>query len=162
MRKLFLLLWGIVFFAVQAIAQRSVSGKVTDDKGNPLQNVSVMVKGTTTGTVTKADGTYMLTVPANGKALIFSSVDMTTSEKSIGALSELNAVLKSEDKTMSEVVVTAFGIKKDKKTLGYGVTQLSAEQLTQAHTTNITNALAGKIPGVRVSGSGGSFTGSRI
>ena len=53
-------------------------------------------------------------------------------------------------------------LKKDKKTLGYGVTQVSAQELTQAHTTNITNALAGKIPGVRVSGTGGSFTGSSI
>lgn len=162
MRKVFLLLWGIVFFAVQAMAQRTVSGKVTDDKGNPLQNVSVMVKGTTTGTTTKADGTYSLTVPANGKALVFSSVDMTAVEKAIGTLSEVNATMKLEDKTISEVVVTAFGIKKDKRTVMGGVTQVSAEQLTQAHTTNITNALAGKVPGVRVTGSGGSFTGSSI
>ncbi len=162
MRKLFLLLWGIVLFAVQAMAQRSVSGKVTDEKGNPLANVSVLVRGTTTGTITKTDGTYTITVPANAKALVFSSVDMSPVEKAIGALTEVNATLKAEDKTMSEVVVTAFGIKKDKKTLGYGVTQMSGEQLNSSHTTNITNALAGKIPGVRVSGSGGSFTGSSI
>ena len=162
MRKVFLLLWGIVFFAVQAMAQRSVSGKVTDEKGNPLQNVSVMVKGTTTGTTTRADGTYTLTVPANGKALVFSSVDMTTVEKAIGSLSDVSVTLKLEDKTISEVVVTAFGIKKDKRTVMGGVTQVTAEQLTQAHTTNITNALAGKVPGVRVTGSGGSFTGSSI
>jgi TonB-linked SusC/RagA family outer membrane protein len=162
MRKLFLLLWGIVLFAVQAMAQRTVSGKVTDEKGNPLANVSVVVRGTTTGTVTKSDGTYTLFVPANGRALVFSSVDMSPVEKAIGALTEINATLKAEDKTMSEVVVTAFGIKKDKKTLGYGLTQVSAEQLTMGHTTNITNALAGKIPGVRVQGSGGSFTGSSV
>ena len=57
MRKLFLFLGGVVFFAAQAIAQRSVTGKVTDEKGNPLPNVSVLARGTTTGTVTKADGT---------------------------------------------------------------------------------------------------------
>jgi TonB-dependent SusC/RagA subfamily outer membrane receptor len=162
MRKLFLLLWGVVFFATQAIAQRTISGKVTDDKGTPLQNVSVIVRGTSTGTVTKADGTYSISVSANAKALIFSAVDMTTLEVSIGAGSVVDAKLKSEDKTMSEVVVTAFGIKKDKKTLGYGVTQLSGTELTQAHTTNISNAIASKIPGVRTSGSGGSFTGSSI
>ena len=71
MRKLFLLLWGVVFLAAQAIAQRTISGKVTNEKGTPLQNVSVMVRGTTTGTITKADGTYSLTVPANAKALVF-------------------------------------------------------------------------------------------
>jgi TonB-linked SusC/RagA family outer membrane protein len=162
MRKLFLLLWGVVFFAAQALAQRTISGKVTNDKGTPLQNVSVMVRGTTTGTITKADGTYSLTVPANAKALVFSAVDMSPVEMAIGASAVMDATLKNEDKTMSEVVVTAFGIKKDRKTLGYGVSQLNATELTQAHTTNITNALASKIPGVRISGSGGSFTSSSI
>ena len=162
MRKLFLLLWGVVFFATQALAQKSVSGKVTDEKGNPLPDVSVVVSGTNTGTVTKADGTYTLTIPAKAKTLVFSSVDLSTVEIAIGTGALINATLKNEDKTMSEVVVTAFGIKKDKKTLGYGVTQLNAEELTRSHTTNITNALAGKIPGVRVTGSGGSFTGSSI
>jgi len=162
MRKLFLLLWGVVFFATQALAQRTVSGKVTDDKGTPLQNVSVMAKGTTTGTVTKADGTYSLTVPAGATALVFSAVDMVSFEAPIGSGSVIDAKLKAEDKTMSEVVVTAFGIKKNKKDLGYGVTQLSGTELTQAHTTNITNALASKIPGVRTQGSGGSFSSSSI
>lgn len=71
MRKLFLLLGGIVFFAVSALAQRTISGKVTDDKGNPLQNVSVVPKGTTSGTVTDADGNYKISVPEKSKSLIF-------------------------------------------------------------------------------------------
>jgi TonB-linked SusC/RagA family outer membrane protein len=162
MRKLFLLLFGVVFFATQAMAQRTITGKVTDDKGVPIANVSVLVKGTTVGTTTKEDGTFSVVVPANGKAIIFSAVDMTTVETAIGAGSTVNAKLISEEKSLSEVVVTAMGIKKDKKTLGYGVTQLSNTELTKAHTTNITNALAAKVPGVRVSGSGGSFTGSSI
>lgn len=162
MRKLFLLLFGVVFFAAQALAQRTITGKVTDDKGAPIPNASVVVKGTTVGTTTKEDGTYSLVVPANGKALIFSAVDMTTFEAAVGSGSTINAKLVSEEKSLSEVVVTAMGIKKDKKTLGYGVTQLSSSELTKAHTTNVTNALAAKVPGVRVSGSGGSFTGSSI
>lgn len=161
MRKLFLLLGGIVFFAVQALAQSVITGKVTDDKGKPLPNVSVVVRGTTIGTTTKEDGSYVLSVPANAKALVFSAVDMSPVEKAISGTT-MDATLKNEDKTMSEVVVTAMGIKKDKKTLGYGVTQINAEELTRSHTTNVTNALAGKVPGVRVSGSGGSFTGSSI
>jgi TonB-linked SusC/RagA family outer membrane protein len=162
MRKLYLLLIGVVLFAVQAMAQRTITGKVTDENGVPLANVSVLARGTTTGTTTGADGSYTLTVPAEAKALVFSSVDMSPVELAIGTNTVINATLKAEDRTMSEVVVTAFGIKKDKKTLGYGVSQLSQEQLTVAHTTNITNALAAKVPGVRVSGSGGSFTGSSI
>lgn len=69
MRKLYLLLLGVVFFATQALAQRTVTGKVTDDKGNPLVNVSVLVRGTTTGTVSKEDGSYSLTIPANARRL---------------------------------------------------------------------------------------------
>ena len=163
MRKMLLLLFGVALFAFQAIAQQKVSGRVTDESGKPVPNASVMVKGTTTGTVTKADGTYSLTVPSNAKALIFSSVDMTTMELTIGNNKTIDAIFSIQDKALTEVVVTtAFGIKKDKRTLGYGVTEMKAEQLTQAHTTSISNALAGKIPGVRVSGSGGSFTGSSI
>ncbi len=162
MRKLLLLLFGVVFFAVQALAQRTISGKVTDDNGAPIPNVSVVVKGTTAGTTTKADGTYSLVVPSNGKALIFSAVDMISVEAGIGTGTTVNAKLKSEEKSLSEVVVTALGIKKDKKTLGFSLTQLNAAELTKSHQTNITNALAAKVPGVRVSGSGGAFTGSSI
>ncbi len=163
MRKLFLLLGVVVLFAMQATAQvRTITGKVTDEKGNPVANVSVLVRGTTTGTTSKADGTYSLEIPATAKALVFSSVDMSPVEMAIGVGNQVNATLTNEDKTMSEVVVTAFGIKKDKKTLGYSVTQVSAEELTRSHTTNITNSLAAKVPGVRVQGSGGSFTSSSI
>jgi TonB-linked SusC/RagA family outer membrane protein len=162
MRKLLALLTAFLLFAGQLLAQKTITGTVTDDKGSPVPNASVIVKGTNTGTVTKSDGTYSLTVPDNATALVFSSVDMISQEITIGTQTVINTSLKMDDMTMTEVVVTALGIKKDKKTLGYGVTQLSGAELTQGHTTNITNALAGKIPGVRVSGSGGSFTGSSI
>jgi TonB-linked SusC/RagA family outer membrane protein len=162
MRKLLLLVMGVMLSATALLAQRTISGKVTDDKGAVLANASVTVKGTTTGTVTQNDGSYSLTIPGNARTLVFSSVDMGEQEVSIGDLTLINVSLKNADKNLTEVVVTAFGIKKDKKTLGYGVTQLSAAELTKSHTTNLTNALAGKVPGVRVSGSGGSFTGSSI
>ena len=162
MRKLFLLFWGLVFFAGSALAQHTVSGKVTDDKGAPLSNVSVQVKGTRTGTVTKADGTYTLAVPAGAKTLVFSAVGMDTYETAVGTAAVIDAKLKQVDKTETEVVVTAFGIKKDKKTLGYGITQLSGAELNQTHGTNLTNSIASKVPGVRTGGSGGSFSSSSI
>ena len=105
MRKLYLLLMGVVFFATQAMAQRTITCKVTDDNGAPLANISVLVKGTTVGTSTKADGTYSLNVPANGRTLVFSSVDMLTVEVSIGAKVSIDATLIKEDKSMQEVVV---------------------------------------------------------
>ena len=162
MRKLFLLLMGVVFIATQAMAQRTVTGVVSDEKGNPVAKASVVVRGTTVGTTTKDDGTYSLVVPANAKALVFSAVDMSPVEVAIGNNSAINATLKNEDKSMTEVVVTAFGIKKDKKTLGYGVSQINSAELNRARTPNITNAIGSKIAGIRVQGSGGSFTGSSI
>jgi hypothetical protein len=115
MRKLYLLLMGVVFFASQAMAQRTITGKVTDDNGAPLANISVLVKGTTVGTSTKADGTYSLNVPANGRTLVFSSVDMLTVEVSIGAKTSIDATLLKEDKTMQEVVVVGYGTQRKKE-----------------------------------------------
>ena len=74
MRKLLLLLFAVVFYAMQANAQQVVTGKVTDEKGSPLSEVSIVVKGTKTGTVSRNDGTYSLTVPASAKVLVFSYV----------------------------------------------------------------------------------------
>ena len=162
MRKLLLFAMAILLYAGSLMAQKTITGKVTDEKGSPLPNASVIVKGTTVGTTTKEDGTYSLTLPAGAKSLIVSTVDMDPVEKPIGDGTVVDVVLRPQDRIMTEVVVTAFGIKKNKKELGYGVTQLSNAELTQGHTTNITNALAAKVPGVRVSGSGGSFTGSGI
>ncbi|HET6723110.1 MAG TPA: TonB-dependent receptor plug domain-containing protein, partial [Chitinophagaceae bacterium] len=162
MRKLLLFVMAILLYAGSLMAQKTITGKVTDEKGSPLPNASVIVKGTTVGTTTKEDGSYTLTLPAGAKSLIVSTVDMDPVEKLIGDGPVVDVVLRPQDRIMTEVVVTAFGIKKNKKDLGYGVTQLSNAELTQGHTTNITNALAAKVPGVRVSGSGGSFTGSGI
>jgi len=162
MRKLSLLI-GVLFLCTHLTAQqRTIIGKVTDDKGEPIPNVSVTVKGTSLGTTSKQDGTYSLSIPANAKTIVISSVGMETVETSIGIKGVIDVSLKQSEKDLQEVVVTALGIKKDKKTLGYGVSTVKAEELTQAHTTNVTNALAGKIPGVKITGSGGSFTGSSI
>jgi TonB-dependent starch-binding outer membrane protein SusC len=105
MRKLLALLTAILLFTGQLLAQKAITGKVTDEKGNPVPNTSVIIKGTNTGTITKADGSYSLTIPANAKALIFSSVDMGTQEITIGGQTSINASLKMDDKTMTEVVV---------------------------------------------------------
>lgn len=147
MRKLYLLLLGVVFAVAPAFAQRTLTGKVTDEKGNPVANASVVVKGTSTGTATKVDGTFSLTVPAGAKTLLFSAVDMKTLEVAIDASNTLTIVLKGEEKVMSEVVVTALGIEKSRKNLGYAATTIKNDDLTMARTTNIANALVGKVAG---------------
>ena len=161
MRKIIFTIAGVLFLLFQAVSQKTISGTVTDPKdGSPIPSVSVTTGKA--GTKTDANGQYNLTVPANAKQISFSYIGFLEQVVTIGAQNNINISLKQDDGNLKEVVVTAFGIKKDKKTLGYDVTQLSNAELTPAHTTNITNALAGKIPGVRVSGAGGSFTGSSI
>jgi TonB-linked SusC/RagA family outer membrane protein len=162
MRKLLLLFAAGVLSVSQLWAQRTITGIITDDKGSPMANVSVLIKGTKIGTVSKIDGTYSLSVPASAKTLVFSSVEGGSQEVNIGEESTINVTMKPQEKAMSEVVVTAFGIRKDKKSIGYSTTQLSNEQVTMSHNINITNALTGKVPGIRVNGGGGSFAGSSI
>lgn len=94
------------------MAQRTITGKVTDDKGNPLPNVSVVVKGTTAGTTTKADGSYSLAVPSNARTLVFSSVDMATQEQTITNGSSISVTMSTEAKNMDEVIVVAYGSQK--------------------------------------------------
>jgi len=152
-----------LFCSGLAMAQdKVITGKVTAvEDGSNLPGVSVLVKGSTTGTTTNGDGTYSINAGQN-VTLVFSFIGFLTKEVEVSGRSVVNVSLVADVLNLQEVVVTAFGIKRDKKTLGYGVTQLNTEELTQARTTNVTNALAGKVPGVRVSGSGGSFTGSSI
>ncbi|HQW42953.1 MAG TPA: carboxypeptidase-like regulatory domain-containing protein, partial [Chitinophagaceae bacterium] len=147
MRKLSLLLMGVMLFAAQALAQRTVSGTVTDDKGNPLPKVSVQVKGSTVGTVTKDDGSYSLVLPANATTLVFSSVDMTTQEIRITASSNYSVSLVSENKNMDEVVVVAYGTVK-KEALTGSIGQVKTEQIAKRPIGNITGAIEGNVPGV--------------
>jgi TonB-dependent starch-binding outer membrane protein SusC len=98
MRKLLLLVMGVMLSAAALLAQRTISGKVTDDKGAALANASVTVKGANTGTVTQNDGSYSLTVPADARVLVFSSVDMGDQETNIGNQTVINVTLKNADK----------------------------------------------------------------
>ena len=163
MRKILMLVLGVFLLCMQLLAQnRTVTGRVTDSQGNGLPNVSVQVKGTNQGTVSTPDGSYSLNVPANATTLVFSSVDMATREIAIGNQTAINVSLTAGNTSLQEVVVTSFGIRRDRKTLGYSTPTISSEDLTQARNTNITNALVGKVSGLRVQGSGGSFTGSSV
>src|SRR5215813_11527287 len=121
MRKLLALLAAFLLFAGGLFAQKTITGKVTDEKGAPIPNASVIVKGTNSGTVTKSDGTYSLSVPEKAKALVFSSVNMSPLEVIIGSETIINPSLKPIESVMAEVVVTALGIKRVEKALGYAV-----------------------------------------
>ncbi|WP_165958168.1 SusC/RagA family TonB-linked outer membrane protein [Segetibacter sp. 3557_3] len=141
---------------------KTVTGAVTSHTDqSPLPNVSVKLQGSNSGTQTDERGNFTIAAPANG-TLIFSHLGYQQTAVKVGANERLSVVMTEENKSLAEVVVTSFGIKKDRKTLGYGVSQVTAEEVRRAPTPDITNALTGKIAGVQVSGTGGGFSSSNI
>lgn len=160
MKRLLLLM----FFALSALsvfAQRTVSGRVTDQNGEPLVGASVIVANSASGAVTDLDGKYTVKVPNDNAILRIAYTGFNPVEIAVGSQSSIDISMQ-DNLILQEAVVTAFGIKKNKENLGYAVTEISNKDLTTGHVTNVTNALVGKIPGVRLQGSGGSFSGSNI
>lgn len=162
MKKLSLVL-SLVLFAVSfALAQRAVTGTVTDDGGEALIGASILVKGTSTGTISDIDGNYSLNVPADVKTLIVSYTGFETREIAIGASSVLDIIM-SEGIALGEVVVTALGVERSEKSLGYAVQQVSSDDVTRSGASSTVDALVGKASGIQVTRSSGSVGGgSRI
>lgn len=138
----------------EGIFQKQITGRVTNADDEPLVGVSITVKGTSVGTSTDDKGAFRIAASASD-VLVFSNVGFAPQEITVGSKSTIAVRLLEEKTALEEVVVTSFGIQRDKKTLGYGVTKLSTEELTNSPTPDITNALAGKMAGVQVSGTGG-------
>ena len=136
-----------------------VQGRVTDAKGEALPGVSIRVKDALTGTITGNDGSYQLTVPA-GSVLTFSFIGYLPQQLTVGEKSTYDLVLREAANSIDEVVVTALGIPRDEKALGYANTTVSNEQLTEAKSNNWTDALAGKVAGLNLIKSGGGPAGS--
>lgn len=141
--------------------ERTVSGKVTSiDDGTALPGVNVVLKGTTTGTVTDIDGNFTLTLPTGEGTLVFSFIGLATEEISVGSRSVIDVQMSQDVQQLSEVVVTAQSIEREKRELGYSITSIGGEELTKARDVNVVNSLSGKIPGVQVTSSGGTLGGS--
>ena len=134
--------------------QKTVSGTVSDENGLPLIWTTVLVVGTSSGTTTDFDGNYSIRAKT-GDVLSYSYVGYATQNITVGAASTINLALQP-DNTLDEVVVTALGIKRDEKALGYSVQSIKGEGMTEARESNISNALSGKIAGVQVTGTSGS------
>lgn len=146
----------LLLTAVQVLAQRTITGKVTAaEDGSSIPGVTVMVKGTQTGTITDLNGQYSLNVPKNASMLTFSFVGLKSQELAITTSNVLNVVMKSEATDIQGVVVTALGISREKKSLGYSVSEVSGDQMTKAGNTDVMNALSGKVAGVEVKPSSG-------
>jgi len=164
MKRILLLSMMFSFVLVfSAWAQRTVSGTVTDENGEGLPGVNVVIKGTTTGVTTDLSGNYQISVPDGETVLVFSSVGMATQEVTVGARSVVDLSMSSDVKQLSEVVVTAFGVERDEKALGYAVQQVDNKTLTDAAAQNPIDALSGKAAGVQViRSSGAAGGGSRV
>lgn len=154
MRKLLLLAAAFLYCTGQLFAQKSITGMVTDDKGNPLPNVSVTIKGTQSGTVTQMDGTYSLKAPDNAKVLVFTAVDMDPVEIGIGSKTIINAEMRSSDRTMQEVVVVGYGTQQKKAFTG-SASKVDAKEFSNLVTPSVDKQLAGRAAGVQVTNSGG-------
>ncbi len=144
-------------------AQTTVKGVVVDAASSlGLPGVSVLVKGTTTGVTTDFDGNYSINVPSEG-TLHFSYVGFTTQEIAVNGRSTINVSLVEDVSQLDEVVVTALGIKRERKSLGYSVQEVKGETLTETRETNVANALSGKVAGIQViKGSNGPASSSKI
>lgn len=153
----------VAMFAVFALnAQErdlSITGVVTDTDGVPLPGVSIVEVGTVNGTQTDFDGSYSIEVPV-GSTLRFSYLGMKTETRTVGTATILNIKMQEDLNQLSEVVVTALGIEKSKKALGYSAQEIDGDAFSEARETNIASSLAGKVAGVHVSniatGAGGS------
>lgn len=154
MRKLLFLSMTLMLFALQSWAQRTVTGKVTDDKNYPLPNVTVQVKGTNIGTMTKDNGSYSLVVPENAKALIFSFADMTTEEMEIGSNNEVNISLRPLQRSLQEIVVVGYGTQQRKQVTG-AIGKIDPKPIETLVVPSIDKALGGRTAGVLVTNPSG-------
>lgn len=155
-QKLLTTMLAVACLSSSSFAQtREVSGKVTAADGKPVSGASISVVGSTAATQSDASGNFKLSVPS-GASLSVSSIGYVTQRVSIGNSSILSIVLASDDKALDEVVVTAMGIKRSEKSLGYSATTIGGENLAESRNTNVVNAIAGKVAGVTVNSSGPS------
>ena len=139
---------------------KTITGRITDENGSALPGVSVIVKGSTLGTISDADGKYQISVADNSATLIFSYVGYLSVERPVGNATALDISLLPDARNLNEVVVTALGIKQETKRLGYAVQELKGTDLDKARETNFVSGLAGKIAGVQVMSSPSGIGGS--
>jgi TonB-linked SusC/RagA family outer membrane protein len=142
------------------LQQKVVTGKITDTKGGTLPGVNVSLKGTTTGAIADMDGKYSIAVPEGNATLVFSFIGYTSQEIAVNGNSTIDVKLSEELTVLNEVVVTALGIKKEAKRIGYSTATVNNENITTNRTINVGNSLEGKVAGLNISAPAGGPGGS--
>jgi TonB-linked SusC/RagA family outer membrane protein len=156
---IFLSLFLSVYLVVSAQDKQGVTGTVRDAEGNPLPGITVIEKGTNNGAVTDGAGNFKIQVNPNG-VLVLSGIGFTSQEIPVAGKTSVNASMAVDNKNLGEVVVTALGIKREKKSLGYALQEVGGEALVNARESNLANALTGKVAGLQVVRSSNGPAGS--
>ncbi len=163
MRVLLLLLLTTVSMYVKAQERRVISGIVQDSAGRGIPDVSVLLKGSKTGSVTDGQGNFKIAISGASSALEFSSVGYATQDVQVGSNTFITVTLQSTNNALGEVVVTGFGTRTNTRKLSYSVTQVSGADITSANNANMVDALQGKVAGVYIAqGSGGPSSSAQI
>src|SRR6476620_5670088 len=162
MRKFLLVSLVLMLTGLASWAQRTVTGKVTDANGNPVPSASVQVQNTQVGTVTKEDGTFSLSVPANGRKLVISAVGFGSQEINIGSQSSYPVSLRAgAEQNMQEVVVVGYGTQQRKSFTG-SASKVNAQQISTLMTPSVDKELAGRAAGVQVTNSSGTVNAPAV
>ncbi|NJM26930.1 MAG: hypothetical protein HC859_17115, partial [Bacteroidia bacterium] len=136
-----------------SFGQSTVSGSVVSAEDSaPIPGANILVKGTANGTITDANGEFTIEIPSANAVLVISFVGYNTQELALEGQTTVRITLETDARELSEVVVTALGIEKEKRDLGYAVQEIKGDQMSQARETNLVNGLSGKIAGVQVVG----------
>jgi len=155
MRKLLFSLLGVLIFNAQLLAQdRTITGRVIDEKGAGIANASVIVKNTKNGTTTNAEGNFSLSVPASARILVISSVGLKEQEVTIGTQNSIAITLQNEDASLAEVVVVGYQSVRRTEVVG-SVATAAGKEFAEKPIGNFTQLLQGKLTGVQVTGQSG-------
>jgi TonB-linked SusC/RagA family outer membrane protein len=138
------------FSVLSSYAQQNITGKVSDNSKSPIPGVSILIKGTGTGTSTDANGAFKITVPSKTSVLVLSSIGFESKEITVGNQTEFDVQLTEDTKALSEVVVTALGIKKDARRIGVAIQTVDGASTIKAREPNALNALVGKVAGLTI------------
>lgn len=161
MKKTLLFFTMLMVIVTLAFAQqRQVTGKVTGSDGAPIPFATVQVKGTSTGTTTDQSGNFKLNVTGDNVVVTVRSVGYATQDVTLGTSGTVNVLLQVNNESLQEVVVTALGIKREKKALGYALQEVGGDQLTRSNEQNFLNSLSGKVSGMQVTSASGAVGSS--
>lgn len=149
----------MLFVIGSMLAQRTLTGTISDQNGDPLLGASILVKGTTTGTITDLDGNFSINISGDDAVLTVSYTGFNTMEVEVGSQSRLDIEM-TEGVQLSEIVVAGLGIEREKKSLGYATQEVQGSELAETREVNLVNSLQGKVAGVQIQGSPSTLGGS--